>query len=108
MKSLNLILSFCFIALTVIPCTNEAILLGDIDHCSSTIQNNKNTNRDNPINHCSSCNPLSSCHCCSVVFSFSQLFSIAYIIATPIKHENYSESIPHSIIISIWQPPKVS
>lgn len=84
---------------------------GKADSCCSPIPDKQSDNasgNQHSDNDCNGCNPLASCHCCSIAFSYMQPLGVANIATYQAKNSNYSEFIPPTVIFAIWQPPKIS
>lgn len=71
-------------------------------------QSKNDSDNQHSDNDCNGCNPLASCHCCSIAFSLMQPLGIARIATYQAKNINYFEFIPPTVIFTIWQPPKIS
>lgn len=111
MKYLSIILFFCFIALTVIPCPKLFLDSEKAALCCSDSQNEQsknNSDNQHSDNDCNGCNPLASCHCCSLVFSLMQPLGIACIATYQTKNISYCEFIPPTVIFTIWHPPEIT
>lgn len=112
MKLFSIILSFCFVALTVSPCLKQYFdTENKVASCCSLIPEEHSepcSNNQHSDNDCNDCSPLASCHCCSMIFSFVQTIDIDNIAIYQANKINYSESFPPTLIFVIWQPPKIS
>lgn len=99
-----------FLFLCMTPCTKQFSDTEKASCCSPSTNEPKNDSSDNEHsnNECARCNPLNSCHCCSVFVSYTQSLEITCLSQYRAKNTTYSEFIPSSIVFSIWQPPKIS
>ena len=108
-KFFSIILSFCFIALAIAPCTKQFLYSEKADSCCSPLPNDQTNDSGNqhPEKNCTNCNPLASCHCCSVFFSLIPAFDATCPEEFPKQHISYFEFVPSPAVFTIWQPPKI-
>ena len=111
MRFWSIIILPYFLFLCMTPCTKQFLSKEKVSCCSKSTTNepvHNGTDDGNAHNECAGCNPLNSCHCCSVFVSYTQSLEITCLSQYQAKNTTYSEFIPSSIVFSIWQPPKIS
>lgn len=104
-KFFSFILSFFFMVLTMVPCTDGAKRLGD-KACFTT-----NVHVERSHDHSSDlCSPFCVCHCAGMSMTVAQIRQllpekIALFIKATLPEKNYSYAILH--VVNIWQPPQL-
>lgn len=103
MKFLSLIFSIYFLALAVMPCSDEI----SVDMCQTVAEHN-HYDQGHEEHAADLCTPFCMCHCCGgIAFNLQDVIQLA-----PLEystHENiYTSQFPAEISFSIWQPPKIS
>tara|TARA_R110000751_G_scaffold146020_5_gene249569 strand:- start:679 stop:987 length:309 start_codon:yes stop_codon:yes gene_type:complete len=101
-KVVAIILSFYFLALNVVPCS-DATNSADDTQVVTVIDIDGDHDQD-----CELCSPFCQCHCCH---SHTIDFGLAIFepIEPTISHENFvhSDSLGKDITLSLFQPPQV-
>ena len=103
MKTICFILSFYFMALSIMPCHDRE----DFSNSGkSSISQSKN---ESPACQDESCPPLCHCTCCGTTFVINASTSVFFDKTEVVReHPVYCAQMPTSVPASIWQPPKIA
>ncbi|MCC6688062.1 MAG: hypothetical protein IT268_03305 [Saprospiraceae bacterium] len=107
MKIFAFLFSFYILALSVVPCTDQA-------GCGFQTEQTDNHSKEEGHHHDSEskdhCTPFCVCTCCSQAFNHNFYKSAITERKEGVTHEcpAYTSSFISEIFFQIWQPPKIS
>ncbi|HQW18929.1 MAG: DUF6660 family protein [Bacteroidota bacterium] len=107
MKIAAYIFSIYFLALSVMPCTdNDALdIFSDLRHSSQSTSANDDHNHE-----AETCSPFCICACCghTAATQFTFLYFTTCTAVSNVQFNPYKILLSTESYIGIWQPPKIS
>ena len=107
MKIFALIMAVIVLALSCIPCMDDAYAMNTNSITIETLTSNKNQ-QEQQHNGNDFCSPFCTCNCCAgFAFSSSSIKVQPIIHVTAKKYSSYLSSSAIAISLPIWQPPQL-